>query len=999
MNSVNRIVFFLIALVAPASPICPYDLYKARENWKYSMSYDPKNPPRTCPGWEIQNQNEDNVNYSLKFDGSKDGTPTLTSLSASGFNMPTIREISISNTSIVSLPSNLLQNIPSLETLTLSSNKINEIPQGFLNGLTSLRDFDMGFNKINAIPHGLFNFTTNLETLILSGNLIRRIDSSNFKNIKKITTLYLSENKLTSFPSSYLNYIRDKLAVLDLANNSISKLDTNFLKNMPKLQVFWVANNPLTSFAFLSAITTQDVPSLSRLSISTDYLPQSELNNNLFAVVQNTSINHLELSFNQINSLNLKPSFLKPLNLIQTLALKVTGFYNSEIFNELNYLKNLSLKSSNLTTLPKGLFKSMTNLVSLDLSNNFLQNLTKEHFTGLQNLKKLDLSYNRMTWVNDGLFDVFKNKIDHLAIQNNFFNQVQKNVYIQSFENRIDETQGAALHPLKSFFISPGYFVCYPREFDAKLISNATETNLQWLKKVPNKSLPYKQAQVGLKAEGSQQSTGICTICAMGESAENFENVGNDCKPCKEGTYCPEKGMFAWNIKYCAEGKWSTLGSKSESACYPCPEGNYCPGRAQLKLCPVGFFSKAGQTKCSKCPIGTMTNLKRNECVKCPIGTYSDDGNTCKKCAAGRYGDTTGLTDSSCSGPCAEGSYCPDGSYKADMKPCPAGTYSDKPGQKTEKCAGLCEKGYYCPEGSKTATPFKCKKGYYGALYGAKTEKCDGSCAPNHICDEGSTDFFQTDCKDGKQSKLSGDKCIICDEKKYSLTDNECVECGGTKYLYPFYSSKQGADMLKTLMCPGCSPGLWNYYFFKQPSGNISTECMKCGPGTYNPQTGSYSQSDCKKCPFNTYSSKTGLTSEQQCTPCPNNTWSSTEGATSDDFCLRCPAGQEFEKDKVKFGAVLEEVCVDCRKGKYSNVKTNGCKDCHFGLYSDRTQRKIKCEDTCEKYYFCPEGSYEKMQVRFPQRNRYYTLAWGYGVGVILLLNSLLVHSVYKYLL
>ena len=73
----------------------------------------------------------------------------------------------------------------------------------------------------------------------------------------------------------------------------------------------------------------------------------------------------------------------------------------------------------------------------------------------------------------------------------------------------------------------------------------------------------------------------------------------------------------------------------------------------------------------------TGPSNRRTGYSKCPKGHYCNRGRA-HKCPAGRYGDATGLTNPDCSGPCAGGYVCPEGSTVATHTLCGkglAGTY------------------------------------------------------------------------------------------------------------------------------------------------------------------------------------------------------------------------------------------------------------------------------------------------------------------------------------
>ena len=75
----------------------------------------------------------------------------------------------------------------------------------------------------------------------------------------------------------------------------------------------------------------------------------------------------------------------------------------------------------------------------------------------------------------------------------------------------------------------------------------------------------------------------------------------------------------------------------------------------------------------------------------CAVGEYlafgSSDALECAPCPAGRYGAREGLTAAACSGPCAEGHVCPEGSTTPRALACGGGAH------------------VFCPLGSARPTP------------------------------------------------------------------------------------------------------------------------------------------------------------------------------------------------------------------------------------------------------------------------------------------------------
>lgn len=170
--------------------------------------------------------------------------------------------------------------------------------------------------------------------------------------------------------------------------------------------------------------------------------------------------------------------------------------------------------------------------------------------------------------------------------------------------------------------------------------------------------------------------------------------------PCPPGAYCNTSGMGTPTP--CPPGTYSvTVGGDSLNSCIPCSPGKYCPGSggsSQLP-CPVGTYCPIqGGSSATQCPIANICPIPELQTpVPCPPGDLCDTlgigSSVTSRCPAGTY--STGSAGSSCT-------------------PCPSGTYG-LGASKTSACSGVCAAGYYCGEGTTTATPANqpCPLGHY----------------------------------------------------------------------------------------------------------------------------------------------------------------------------------------------------------------------------------------------------------------------------------------------
>ena len=180
----------------------------------------------------------------------------------------------------------------------------------------------------------------------------------------------------------------------------------------------------------------------------------------------------------------------------------------------------------------------------------------------------------------------------------------------------------------------------------------------------------------------------------------------------------------------------------------------------------------------------------------CQLGTYSTDADQSGDCSGFRL--------------CEPGYYCTE-DYEKVL--CPPGTYGSDEGLYSDDCSGLCAAGFYCPEGSTSNTQFPCGNdsvycpegsasptavdtGYYSVdgSYHAdgwdnRTRTSQLLCPQGHFCVDG----VRRGCPPGTYSAEFG--ATSCDQVcpagfHCPLGSIEPVPCEGSKVYCPEGSSR-----------------------------------------------------------------------------------------------------------------------------------------------------------------------------------------------------------------
>lgn len=265
--------------------------------------------------------------------------------------------------------------------------------------------------------------------------------------------------------------------------------------------------------------------------------------------------------------------------------------------------------------------------------------------------------------------------------------------------------------------------------------------------------------------KGSWCVGGVKSQCDAGFFGNSVRQVTPSCSgPCPAGAYCPRGavdpvhcpagyecpaqsgepvevagGRYAVRCVFdpdagaylrceaseeCEPGHYCSGGAKA-----PCPAGRFGAqsGGASAQCdgaCAAGFFCPEGSVVAQAvacgapdrfCPegAGAPTDIADGfvgvgadefhlvDEAACPAGSYCAAG-VQTLCPAGRYGGTTGLASPECSGTCAAGYVCGEGSTAVDAVPCLSATH-------------------YCPAGSGAGVPVR--SGYYSVPEGDDVPK------------------------------------------------------------------------------------------------------------------------------------------------------------------------------------------------------------------------------------------------------------------------------------
>ncbi|GMF24118.1 unnamed protein product [Phytophthora lilii] len=447
------------------------------------------------------------------------------------------------------------------------------------------------------------------------------------------------------------------------------------------------------------------------------------------------------------------------------------------------------------------------------------------------------------------------------------------------------------------------------------------------------------------------------------------ETASTEEAACPLGSFC-SPNEAPGGSRLCPGGTFGNVTGLASAACSgPCSAGYYCPpGSTSATQSPCGsvdVFCPPGsalptQVTSGYYTIGGMVLAKGSLAVdylaeererdrmtriaqrRCEPGHYCVDGER-HRCPAGTFGNRAGLTSSECSGVCAAGYYCPEGSIVAQAVACATSAVFCPEGSAVPT---LTDKGYCgisknSPAGrrwydQRKASPgefawrgtcYPCPAGTYGSDDMETRPTCSGSCAPGYYCPPGSTTPTQHEC--GSASVY----CPKASAKPWNVREG-------------YYTSLQArAITVNTTQAPGCEPGQYRDY-----STTVSAFMdVVTGRSPIHVDYGDYSfpVAQCVPCPDGTFKPGTGDDVEL-CHPCPGFTTVSTSDRRS-CTCFRMAGGDSF--DLSVYALYFEMATQSCELVPKGLVASIG-----DGFASNDSVYTRSEQFPCERGYFCKNG-------------------------------------------
>uniref|UniRef100_UPI00398EF0D9 slit homolog 2 protein isoform X1 n=1 Tax=Pristiophorus japonicus TaxID=55135 RepID=UPI00398EF0D9 len=307
-----------------------------------------------------------------------------------------LRRIDLSNNHISEIAPDAFQGLRSLNSLVLYGNKITELPKGLFEGLFSLQLLLLNANKINCLRVDAFQDLHNLNLLSLYDNKLQTIAKGTFAPLRAIQTLHLAQNPFIC--DCHLKWLADYLHANPIETSGARCTSPRRLANKRIGQI--------KSKKFrCSAKEQYFIPGIHHFGCTEDY--RAKLSGDCFMDLacpekcrcEGTTVDCSNQRLTKIPDHIPQYTAELRLNNNEFTVLEATG-----IFKKLPQLRKINLSNNKITDIEEGVFEGATGVNEVLLTGNRLETVHRKMFKGLDSLKTLMLRSNKISCVSNNTF-------------------------------------------------------------------------------------------------------------------------------------------------------------------------------------------------------------------------------------------------------------------------------------------------------------------------------------------------------------------------------------------------------------------------------------------------------------------------------------------------------------------------------------------------------------------------------------------------------------------
>ena len=327
-------------------------------------------------GESINNDSFSHLNQLIHLDISDCHVPILDSRSFKGLIRLSV--LFIWRTNIQMIKHGFMENLPQLYWLKLNSDQIKVISPYAFTGNSKLLFLQLRFNSISSLQLEEYEEKIDKETLSLNSFVLAQNDIG-----------HLDDKSLVGY---------NVFGILDLGHCNIRNISENAFRSLPELTGIDLSFNNL-----------------------------SDIRNNIFSPC-NRSLQLIELTGNQVHSLNLEKQFpglnsLTHFHLNKNTIRSIKG--NFSMFPRLFHL---DISENSMRIIRSNILQNTSRLHSLFLHNNRITNISEDAFSGCLSLQFLNLSINLLESLSPTTFSEMPELLD-LNLSNNKLRFLYQNTF------------------------------------------------------------------------------------------------------------------------------------------------------------------------------------------------------------------------------------------------------------------------------------------------------------------------------------------------------------------------------------------------------------------------------------------------------------------------------------------------------------------------------------------------------------------------------------------
>lgn len=358
-----------------------------------------------------------------------------------------LQTLSVSHNILQSFPSDSISSLQYLQWLYLRDNEIRSIPEQAFPNKMWIEKADLAENYLKTLPKFPFNNSVYVRDLNLAFNDIKILTAYSFSGLHSGRVI-LSYNQLETIDYRAFSGIQNTLEYLDFDHNNFLHvplelaqlkslkylyLSSNFLNEIdeevfsvlcPTLKALSLCGNRLSR---IPAVPLQNCSKISHFNIAF---------NEIYDVVEGdfswgTNIRNLMLANN--NVVSLKSQMFRDLEALKELSLSFNPlrYLDPDAFVGLEGLESLEISFGfDRDVLPHEILKPLVSLQWLSLDNNNFFIIPEDSFDGLQQLTNLNLDCNRIQTIEKTLFKgLVHTNLKEIRLSNNELSEIRSNTF------------------------------------------------------------------------------------------------------------------------------------------------------------------------------------------------------------------------------------------------------------------------------------------------------------------------------------------------------------------------------------------------------------------------------------------------------------------------------------------------------------------------------------------------------------------------------------------